>query len=199
MTPTVSQIEAAGGVPLLLADPNWQYVQQGRGVAENHYRTMPVSEIQALPVRRLAARDAVLFLWGTWPQLPVVLDTGRAWGFEYKTVGFVWVKHHEPSGKRCMGGGLWTRSNTEFCLLFVRGEPPRRVSMAVRQLVETEGEVLEAPRGRHSAKPPEVRNRIVELMGELPRVELFARDRAPGWHAWGDEVPGGSDFEMGVV
>lgn len=184
----------------------------------------------------------------------------------YKTCAFTWIKHYEPSGKPAMGGGMWTRANAELCLLFVRGEPPRRVSRAVRQLVETGpddkivcddgvtvpdyngsptcecghsrsvhledpsgyegnlcihvkakelqdcgcngykpmyvpqvvGDVLRAPRGSHSAKPVEVRRRIDALMGEGPsRVELFARERADGWDAWGAEVPGGSDFELG--
>lgn len=183
---------------IVLADPAWSYDQRGRGAAENHYSTMSIEQIQALPVPAIAAEDAVLFLWGTWPQLPVVLDTMRSWGFAYKTVAFVWVKYHEKSEKRCIGGGMWTRANTEFCLLGVRGDPPRRVDMGIRQLVETDEEdkILLAPRQRHSAKPPEVRDRIVQLMGDLPRVELFARERAAGWRAWGNQVPGGSDIGL---
>jgi N6-adenosine-specific RNA methylase IME4 len=120
----------------------------------------------------------------------------RAWGFEPKTMGFTWVKYHEGSEKRCVGGGYWTRSNPEFCVLAVRGEPPRRVDARVRQLVETGGEdVLLAPRGEHSAKPDEVRDRIVQLLPPgLSRLEMFARTRAEGWDAHGDQVPGGADL-----
>lgn len=199
---TLDEISAAGGYQIIYADPPWSYNQRGRGAAENHYETMSIDDLKQLPIERLAAENAVLFLWATMPLLPEALDLGRAWGFAYKTCAFTWIKYYEPSGKPAIGGGMWTRANAELCLLFVRGEPPRRVSAAVRQLVETEegcdhASVLRAPRGSHSAKPVEVRRRIDALMGEGPsRVELFARERADGWDAWGAEVPGGSDFEM---
>lgn len=175
-----------GGYKVVLADPPWSYVQGGRGSTDAHYETMSIEDIKALPIGRLASKDAVLFLWGTWPQLPDVLATMEAWGFKYKTCGFVWTKHHEGSGKECVGGGFWTRANSEFCLIGVRGDHPKRIDKAVRQLVQ-------APRGEHSAKPAEVRDRIYQLMGELPMIELFARDRDPRYDAWGDQVPGGSD------
>lgn len=196
---TLEEVEAAGGYSIIYADPAWHYNNKGRGAAENHYATMKVDEICALPVKRLARPEgAVLFMWATGPNLlieaPRVID---AWGFKYKTVGFTWVKYHEKSEKRCVGGGYWTRSNPEFCLLAVSGKPPERIDRAVRQLVETGTEdVVLAPRGEHSAKPPEVRERIVQLLGDLPRVELFARERAAGWDAWGNEVPGGSDVTL---
>ena len=228
---TLDEIAAAGGYQIIYADPPWSYNQRGRGAAENHYETMSIDDLEQLPVERLAAENAVLFLWATMPLLPEALDLGRAWGFSYKTCAFTWIKHYEPSGKPAMGGGMWTRANAELCLLFVRGEPPRRVSAAVRQLVEScscghdrdthprnsayghrpcgvcdcnhyddGAKILRAPRGSHSAKPVEVRRRIDALMGEGPsRVELFARERVDGWDAWGAEVPGGSDFEMGDV
>ncbi len=196
MPVTVEEVEAAGGYQIILADPAWEYKNRGRGAAENHYKTMSLGDICDMPVARIAAPGCVLFLWVTGPniliEVPQVLE---AWGFTHKTVGFTWVKYHEKSGKRCVGGGYWTRSNPEFCLIATRGECPRRVDATVRQLVESGGEdVLCAPRGEHSAKPPEVRERIVQLMGDLPRVELFARERVAGWDAHGDQVPGGSDI-----
>jgi N6-adenosine-specific RNA methylase IME4 len=194
---TVAQVKAAGGFSLVYADPAWDYTQAGRGAAENHYDEMPLAEIQALPIADVAAPNVVLALWGTWPQLPVVLATGADWGFEYKTCGFVWVKYHEGSGKRCVGGGFWTRANTEFCLLFVRGKNhPTRIDKAIRQLIETDDEekVLLAPRGRHSAKPAEARDRLVQLFGDVDRVELFAREKHEGWACWGNEID--SDLEM---
>lgn len=251
MKPTVEDIKACGGYSIVYADPPWQYQQGGRGAATEHYDTLSHEKLRALPVRQLMAKDAVLFLWATMPLLPDAIELGESWCGEmaYKTCAFTWIKHHEPSGKPAMGGGMWTRSNAELCLLFVRGTPPRRVSKAVRQLVEeghptcsycehaqrshTDGyrceecqkdppihgdrgpvpcheyepreQVLRAPRGAHSAKPPEVRKRIDELMGDplapgaLTRVELFARQRAPGWDCWGAEAEGGSDFVMGGV
>lgn len=185
---SLEDIEGAGGYQIVYADPAWAYDNGGRGAAENHYPTMSIAEIQALPVRRLAAKDSVLFLWGTWPHLPDVLLTIEKWGFEFKTNAFDWIKYHEESGKRCFGGGFWTRANTEFCLIGVRGDAPRRQNAAIRQLIETGPEdVLLAPRQEHSAKPKEARDRIVALMGDLPRIELFARERAEGWDAWGND------------
>ncbi|MEO6600789.1 MAG: MT-A70 family methyltransferase, partial [Polyangiaceae bacterium] len=134
---TLDDIAEAGGYSIIYADPPWSYVQKGRGSTEKHYKTMSQADLCALPVSRLASRDAVLFLWATMPLLPEALEVGRAWSFDFKTVAFTWVKYREPSGKLAFGGGMWTRANAELCLLFVRGEPPRRVSAAVAQLVET--------------------------------------------------------------
>lgn len=187
---------------LILADPAWSYRQGGRGAARNHYPTMKLADIQALPVASITADDAVLFVWGTWPNLEFAIPTMNRWGFEFKTLGFLWVKHYGKSGKPFWGGGFWSRSNSEFCLLGVRGNP-KRISASVHQLVETWDErddlVLRAPIDEHSAKPPEVRNRIVQLVGDLPRIELFARERADGWHVWGnDPALGDSDVDFSI-
>lgn len=192
---TLEQVEAAGGYAIIYADPPWGYDNGGRGAAENHYDTMSADAIEKLPIRRLASDGACLFMWATWPFLQEAMILGSAWSFTYKTCAFVWVKHHEKSGKKCVGGGFWTRANTEFCLLFTRGKCPRRVDATVRQLIESE-EVLQAPRSKHSAKPREARYRIEKLMGDSPRIELFARERAEGWDAWGEEAPGGSDVKI---
>lgn len=201
MIPNVDQIEAAGGISIIYADPSWKYSDSGiRGGTRRHYRDMTIDEVRALPVSRIAAEDAALFLWATSPLLPEAIETGRAWGFEYKTVAFTWVKLRTK--KEHVGNGHWTRANPELCLLFVRGDIRRAENegppASVRQLVWTpeEADVFVGPLGKHSAKPPEVRDRIVQLMGDRPRVELFARQKVPGWFAWGDEVEG--DFEMGI-
>lgn len=188
---TVDEVVAAGGYRLVYADPAWQYAQRGvNGAAERHYSTMTLADICALPVGVIAP-NAVLFMWVTWPsilvEVPRVLD---AWGFKYKTCGFLWVKHRVPSGKRHVGTGFWTRANSEVCIVATRGDYPRRVDAGVRQVVEEwaeEPETIDAPLGEHSAKPAEVRDRIVQLMGDVPRIELFARERAAGWDAWGDD------------
>lgn len=167
--------------PVLYADPPYRYdMRRGRGVAENHYRTMGIDGICALPVEAIAERDCALFLWATFPMLPEALRVIRAWGFEYKTVAFLWVKTYRRSATWFYGMGFWTRSNAEVCLLAIRGHP-RRVHKGIHQLVV-------APVEAHSRKPDEVRERIVALMGDVPRIELFARQRTQGWDTWGDEV-----------
>lgn len=109
------------------------------------------------------------------------LDVIEAWGFSYKTVAFNWVKQNRNGTGIFMGLGNWTRSNSEICLLATKGKP-KRISGSVRSVVLS-------PLQQHSRKPAEIRDRIVELMGDLPRIELFAREAAPGWDVWGNEAP----------
>lgn len=148
---------------------------------------MRFEDIAALPVGEMCAKDAVLFLWATYPKIEEALALIPRWGFTYKSIAFQWLKLY-PSGKPFFGLGRWTRGNTEPCLLAVRGSP-KRVSASVSQVVldPADPSVIEAPVLRHSAKPAAVRERIVELMGDRPRVELFAREAAPGWLSWGNE------------
>lgn len=184
---------------ILYGDPPWKYKDklktQGGG-ADRKYPTMTVEEIAALPVRLVAADNAVLFLWVTWPFLFAAERVVRAWGFEYKTVAFVWLKTNQRRDPDqgsffaddffavddFLGMGNWTRSNTEIVILGTRGKPVRH-SSAVRQLIFW-------PIMEHSRKPPIVRDRIVDLAGDRPRLELFARDRAQGWDAFGNQVEG---------
>lgn len=181
----------SGRFTAIYADPPWRYADRGcNGAAEGHYPTMPLDDICRLPVARLAAPDAVLFLWATYPLLPGALRVVDAWGFKYKSIAFQWVKTYKPkkdgTAKPTFGLGRWTRGNTEPCLLATRGRPSR-VDNAVSQLVLEE--VVVSPLTRHSAKPPEVRDRIVRLLGDVPRLELFAREHTPGWHTWGNQLP----------
>lgn len=181
---------------VILADPPWRFVNYSdkwhAGRAEsrwvgNQYSLMTLDAVAALPVASIAEKDSALFLWTTMPHLPDALRVIEAWGFKYKTCAFCWVKEN-PSGKGIFTGmGFWTRSNAEVCLLATRGKP-KRLSKSVKQ-------VIISPVGKHSEKPAEVRDRIVELMGDVPRVELFARKHATGWDAWGDEVR--SDIDLG--
>ena len=178
----------SGPYSVIYADPPWQYRNnKGQGVAENHYNTMSMDELRALPVANLAAKDCALFLWITCPMLNEVLAILDAWGFQYKTVAFVWVKVNRKDYSLFTGLGWWTRSNAELCLLATRGRP-RRADNTVHQVVLSRIE-------RHSKKPEEVRRRIEQLMGDVPRVELFARQRAPGWDVWGDHVAGTISLE----
>ena len=166
---------------IIYADPPWSYNDKMKGHqgAETHYRTMNNKDICALPISELADKNCVLFMWATSPLLPEAFEAMKSWGFKYKTVAFCWNKQSK-NGKWISNMGRWTMGNIEMCLLGVRGKP-KRVIKNVKQLVIAE-------RKRHSQKPVEVAERIVELMGDLPRIELFARQRTPGWDVWGDEV-----------
>ena len=139
---------------------------------------MKGTSVLQLPVKQITDNNCVLFLWVMDAQMPLALSVISAWGFEYKTVAFTWVKLAKE--KYHFGGGNWTRSNPEQCLLAMRGKIKRQ-SASVRQLIVER-------RREHSRKPDRVRDDIIQLVGDLPRIELFARQRTPGWDVWGDEV-----------
>lgn len=171
---------------IIYADPPWQYrvySKKGKGrSAENHYHTMNIDDIRSLPVGEIADDDCVLFLWITFPCLKEGISVMESWGFTYKTCGFNWVKRNKKKDTYFMGLGFWTRSNSEVCLIGTKGHP-KRVSKAVPQVCDAR--VME-----HSRKPSEVRERIVELCGYVPRIELFAREAVKGWDCFGDEIDG---------
>lgn len=182
-TPPIALPMVAGGWNIVYADPPWSYddkLGNRASMGGFSYPTMTEVQLKAMPVKDIVAKDAALFMWVTMPMLPLAFGIGEAWGFRYITCAFVWVKQN-PSGQGIYSGiGRWVNGNAELCLMFKRGRP-ERMAKNVKQIVL-------APRGRHSAKPPEVRDRIVSLMGDKPRLELFARERAAGWDAWGNEV-----------
>lgn len=171
---------------IIYADPPWQYrvySKKGQGrSAENHYHTMNIKDIMALPVDKIADKDCILFLWITFPCLKEGIEVMERWGFKYKTCGFNWVKRNKKKNTYFIGLGFWTRSNSEVCLIGTKGQP-KRVSKSVPQICDAR--IME-----HSKKPAEIRERIVELCGELPRIELFARDKVKGWDSLGDEIDG---------
>ena len=121
-----------------------------------------------------------LFLWATFPQLPEALRLIEAWGFRYKSVAFVWLKKNKKADSWFYGLGFWTRGNAEICLLATKGHPKRKAANIHQFII--------SPIEAHSKKPDEAREKIVALMGDLPRVELFARQSPPGWEVWGNEV-----------
>ncbi len=171
---------------VIYADPPWTYntwSEKGKESrsAEKHYNCMTKEDIQNLPVKELSAGNRALFLWVTFPCLQEGLELIEKWGFTYKTCAFSWVKRNRNSDSFFMGCGYWTRANTEICLLATKGKP-HRVSKSVRQ-------ICDAPIMEHSRKPAEIRDRIVELCGDVPRIELFARQVADGWDRWGNEAP----------
>ena len=165
----------------VLADPPWRYARSKvQGSAEKHYPTMSLEDICALPVGDIAAKDSVLFLWATFPQLPEALQVIKAWGYTYKSIAFLWLKQNKKSPGWFYGLGFWTRGNAEICLLATKGRPKRQ-NAGVHQFIIS-------PIEGHSKKPDVTRDKIVQLLGDVPRVELFARQKAEGWDSWGNEV-----------
>jgi len=170
---------------IIYADPAWTYkVWSGKGKekksAENHYDCMTDKDIKNLPIKNISDENSILFLWVTYPLLKVGLLTIKEWGFNYKTCAFSWIKKNKKSNSLFWGLGHWTRANNEICLLATKGKP-KRVSKGVHQ-------VIYEPIREHSQKPDCVRERIVELCGDLPRIELFARQKVDGWDYWGNEL-----------
>lgn len=156
----------------IYADPPWKYSNQAtRASTDNHYRTMTVDDICALPIRDIADANAHLHLWTTNAFLFEAKRVMEAWGFEYKSV-FVWVKPQ-------MGIGNYWRVSHEFMLFGIRGKCPF--------LDRAQMSWLKSPRGRHSSKPDEIRT-IIEKVSPGPRLELFARALYPGWFGWGNEI-----------
>lgn len=165
---------------IVYCDPPWSYrdKKKNRGGAEKHYSTMGLKELAEMPVANIASDDCVLLMWATFPKIQDALDLIKLWGFEYKTAGFVWVKRNKIKRNWFWGMGSWTRANAEVCLIATKGKP-KRIGKGVHS-------VLDSTIMRHSQKPDEARDRIVELMGDIPRIELFARQATAGWSCWGD-------------
>ena len=170
---------------IIYADPPWNGLGWNNGSGKKcpalHYSVMDGDDIARLPIQDIAADNCALFLWVTFPNLPLGLRVLESWGFRYATQAFTWVKKTKH-GKWFWGCGNYTRANSELCLLGIRGKMTRKSASVLS--------VVDAPVGPHSEKPPEVRDKIVQLFGDLPRVELFARQSFPGWTALGNEIDG---------
>ena len=188
----IALAESGYRASVVYLDPPWDYeTWSARGKiwssAENHYDTCKTDEIKSLPVARLMAPDSALFMWVTWPKLllpgaplpPEICELLHAYGVEYKTAGFVWVKLN-PSGQGIWKGqGNYTQANTEACLLATHGSPLR--------LAADVSQVILSPRLEHSEKPEEARKRIERLYAG-PYLELYGRRIVPGWTVWGNEI-----------
>lgn len=170
---------------VIYADPPWDYRGQlqhagpnsgDTGGAIRHYGTVTLADLRKLDVASIAEDDALLFMWATSPHLDQAIELGKAWGFAWATVAFVWDKQR-------VNPGFYTMSQCELCLVFKRGRiPTPRGARNVRQLVSE-------PRAEHSRKPAEVRRRIEVMFPEQRKIELFARDaHLPGWDVWGAEI-----------
>jgi N6-adenosine-specific RNA methylase IME4 len=140
--------------------------------AEFKYPTLTTSELMELPVHKIAKDDSLLFMWSTNPHLEQAIALGKAWGFDYKTVAFIWNKcNHNP--------GQYTLSNCELCLVFKHGRIPKpRGARNIQQLISV-------PRQGHSVKPIEVLNNITAMFPTQKKIELFSRRSVQGWDAWG--------------
>ena len=178
---------------IVYADPPWDYKGQKQhtgqggedsGGAEAHYPTLTLKDLKLLDLEPHLAPDCLLFMWATSPHLDQAIELLKAWGFQWATVGFVWDKQR-------VNPGFYTMSQCELCLIGKRGKIPKpRGARNVRQMVSE-------LRGAHSAKPEEVRTRIETMFPTQAKLELFARQAAPGWSAWGNEVV--SDIVIGGI
>jgi len=175
---------------IIYADPPWSYQNYTNNTASrwvgNHYKTMSIDELCQLPVKDISEKDCILFLWVTPPTLLDGLKLMESWGFKYKTKGFCWLKKNKKADSVFWGMGYWTRSNTEDCLIGIKGRP-KRLNAGIHQVIYSSVR-------KHSQKPDEVRDKIVSLLGDIPRIELFARQKIEGWDVWGNEVE--SDIEL---
>jgi len=165
---------------IIYADPPWKYWAGGKKNAARHYECQDIEWIYNLPVSSISSENCALFLWSTFPCLPQCIETLNRWGFRYATNAFVWVKRNRVSNSWFFGCGNYTRANAEICILGVKGK--------IKRMSRCVSSVLDDRIMGHSKKPDGARSRIVELMGDLPRIELFARQQTPGWDCWGNEV-----------
>jgi len=171
---------------VIYLDPPWKYNSRAnhktrfRGGAEGHYNLMTMKEIQALPIPDMAADNCAMFMWCTFPYLEDQIKLFSHWGFNYKTVGFTWVKLNPVNKKPFFGVGYYAKSNAEVCLLGIKGK--------MKPVSNKVSSIIIAPRREHSRKPDEARDRIVELFGDVKRIELFARQKSPGWDVWGNDT-----------
>lgn len=171
---------------IIIADPAWEYKDEanaGERGAKHKYPVMRIQDIYELPVEDIAADNAVLLLWGTWPLMPEALACMRAWGFKFKTCGFVWVKKNKKAESDFMGGGHYTRSNSEYVIIGVRGKRIPRKSNAVMQ-------VLHEALREHSRKPESFYDSVKELydLRKYKCVELFGRTQRPNITVLGNDT-----------
>lgn len=179
---------------IIYADPPWDYggkmqfdksssgsdkIDLGKKIfissANFKYPTVKLRELKKIPILDIAQDDCLLFMWVTNPHLANGIELGRSWGFEYKTVAFVWDKMvHNP--------GKYTMSYCELCLVFKRGRIPENRG------TRNEKQLLRVPRGAHSVKPSEVREAIERMFPTQKKLELFARERPENWDVWGLDV-----------
>ena len=168
---------------IIYADPPWCYKDKSKshgGGAESHYQCMDLKDICDLPIKDISDDNSVLFLWITMPMLPEGLEVIKSWGFKYKTCAFTWVKVNKDNSIY-MGMGRYTRANAEICLLATKGKGLTRINFGIKNTHTHK-------RLSHSEKPNLFRELIVSLFGDLPKIELFARQKYKNWDYWGNEI-----------
>ncbi len=170
---------------IVYADPAWKYNfgETSSRFVNKKYTVMDKQSIMDLPIANISAANSVLLLWITFPKLDWAFDVISAWGYTYKTCAFTWVKTNKKSDTLFWGMGYYTRSNAEICLLATKGKPLKRLSHSIHSIIRS-------PLMRHSQKPGVIREKIVELFGDIPRIELFAREEYKGWDVLGDGIDG---------
>lgn len=182
---------------VILADPPWHYYGDPNKdqAAGKHYSLMSQDALAQIPVKSIAEKKAALFMWATGPRLPQAIELMDRWGFHFRGVAYIWVKTTN-SGKIISGQGVrptFVKPTTEFVLVGSTCKVGRPMSL----LTEKQGQVVLAPRpnNKHSAKPTVFRDNITLLLGDVPRIELFAREAPVGWDVWGLEAPSNGDME----
>lgn len=170
---------------VIYADPAWEtrYFKErkdGYLSRELPYVAMTDEQIKSLPVNEIIADDAILFLWVIDSKIPMINDFMKAWGFEYKCVGFVWAKKAKTTDGVNANFSSYTRRACEFCYIGTRGK-----YMVKKKNLD---QFIYEPKREHSRKPDVIRQIITEMIGEVPRLEMFAREKHEGWDAWGNET-----------
>lgn len=169
---------------IIYADPAWIYQDKanaGKRGAEHKYTCTPTEEMANIIRNINVDKDAVCLMWCTYPQLPEGLKLMSLWGFKFKTVAFTWVKKNKIANSFFMGMGRHTRGNPEIVLLGVKGKGVPRINASIRNL-----QIHKI--SEHSRKPNEIRKEIIKLYGDLPRIELFAREKKENFDVWGNEI-----------
>ena len=174
---------------IIYADPPYsftghKYQDSNRGFGnkvEDRYKTMSIKSICNIPVKKITNDNALLFMWVVDSHLDKSFDIINSWGFKFATVGFVWVKQTKNK-KFYYNLGKDTMKSSELCLICLKGKLKN-----IKKLNNVKSLLL-ADRTIHSKKPNEIRDRIIDLCGDLPRIELFARQKVEGWDCWGNEV-----------
>lgn len=187
---------------IIYVDPPWSYYNDTTVTPEQNksglglmrkvpYPVMSSSDIKTLPVKNIAEDDSILFIWTTDYHLQKCLEVISCWGFTYKTIGFVWQKLNKQDKPVCFMGAYTLKSGVEICLLATKGKnaPKLVVKRNIRSFIASN-------RLHHSKKPDEIRDRIVQLVGEdKTKIELFARERFDGWDSWGNQIEENNKIE----
>jgi len=184
---------------IIYADPPWKYNDVGvyqetfpkrkqvRPLRDLPYSSMNKNDLKQLPINEISDFDCALFMWCNDSHIEEGIELMKSWGFKYKVISFVWVKKTK-NGKLYANTGAWTMKNCEICLFGTKG------AMSKYKIANNIYQVIENDRSKHSKKPQIFRDKIIELFGDIPRIELFARQKTDGWDVWGDEVNSSIDL-----